>query len=438
MAGDIWLWCRRCKLCYRRPRTGIANRPASKSGCPGSRCRAPISEDLPWSRILAFHPDYPAVPHTATKYTVSAWLWCPTCTQCFNLADSNFCRHSHGPLKRPQLPVLWSDVRRAHPLYPEVPETGQTYWHDLIEQETRLTNSATRSCPVFLPLLLILLLTACADTAPPAIPATATPTAQPPTIAPTRTPTTIPTSTHTPAPTRTPKPTSTSTSIPTPTVEPLATMNDNDVNVRTGPGFNYTVLKKGRKGDQFRVSGKNADGEWCSVVDAADGTQGWVMTQYLTLNIDIVTLPTVVPPPSPTPTPTPDTAAAESQYRVKFHDWCCGVGGYVDVLKELNGYLEELDRNPNVWSDASWNARVLLRLRLIDSTSSEIRKYKDVPKRYQGVHNDLKTAAKKMEFATIGYRAGINNRNSRYIDEANQEVAAALRIIRDASEKLDE
>lgn len=130
---------------------------------------------------------------------------------------------------------------------------------------------------------------------------------------PTPTPTFTPVPpTSTPTATATPKPTATPTHTPTITPTPLpdAIVNNDILNLRTGPGTVYDIIKVMHLGDELDVTARNEASTWLAVI-TADGTKGWCSAKYLQLNIPLESIPiaTDIPPtptPSePTPTPTP-------------------------------------------------------------------------------------------------------------------------------------
>ncbi len=139
---------------------------------------------------------------------------------------------------------------------------------------------------------------------------TDTPTTAPtdtPTPAPKDTPTPAPTDTPTPLPTNTPTPVPTAT--PTPTPEPVQVTLNKNVNLRGGPGTNYLVVRKGKKGETFDVLGKAEmkDGVWWEI-DLGEGKTAWVREDLVTLTgeADAVSVVAELPPtPEATPTPKP-------------------------------------------------------------------------------------------------------------------------------------
>ncbi len=129
------------------------------------------------------------------------------------------------------------------------------------------------------------------------------PTSTQETAPPTVTPPPSPTASHTPAPTDTPLPTATPepTALPaTATLPPaMIIVGDGKVNVRSGPGTNYTRLGSLDPGAQAEVTGRYDD--WWQI--RYDDDLAWIFGELVTAsNVDNV--PQVKPPPTPTAAPT--------------------------------------------------------------------------------------------------------------------------------------
>ncbi len=76
-----------------------------------------------------------------------------------------------------------------------------------------------------------------------------------------------------------------------------------DINVRAGPGIEYTALGKLLAGQEAPALGRSVGGDWVQISfpEAPDGL-GWVYTYY----VDVFgELPIVIPPATPTPLVTP-------------------------------------------------------------------------------------------------------------------------------------
>jgi hypothetical protein len=144
-----------------------------------------------------------------------------------------------------------------------------------------------------------------------------------------RAPTPAPTPTRTPKPTFTPGPTATDTPIPTNTPnvppptdtpsspptpvptpappQPEAVVATKVLNVRSGPGANYSRVGQIKEGERLKVIGRTDASDWLKIV-TSNGQEGWVATEFVTVNTDLgpVAVAQAPPPPTPVPaTPTP-------------------------------------------------------------------------------------------------------------------------------------
>ena len=134
-------------------------------------------------------------------------------------------------------------------------------------------------------------------TSPPAETRTPTPTstALPRlTVTPTTTATDTPTSTptETPTPTATASATAPATTTPTPAPAPDAVITASPLNLRDGPGTNFSILDVMHGGDELRVLGQYDGCAWLKVI-APQGVEGWVSGQerYVTLNLTCNSIP---------------------------------------------------------------------------------------------------------------------------------------------------
>jgi hypothetical protein len=152
-----------------------------------------------------------------------------------------------------------------------------------------------------------------------------------PIVAPTNTPTPTPLATDTPVPTPTPEVPPTAT--PTNTPETARAVIDNPtVNVRSGPGTNYSAIGQARNGERYDITGKNAAGNWYQI--NFNGQSGWVTSQYVVVEGDPASVqvagnipaapvqPTARPRPQPTPTsppaPPPPTQPPQPAYQFSY------------------------------------------------------------------------------------------------------------------------
>jgi len=101
---------------------------------------------------------------------------------------------------------------------------------------------------------------------------------------------TVPAMAQTPAPSSTP--------VPAPTQPPMTAStslfvtSNFLVNVRSGPGTEYTILGKARANDAFDVTGRLADGSWLRI--NFNGQEGWVLASLLNPTGDLTTAPEAV------------------------------------------------------------------------------------------------------------------------------------------------
>lgn len=123
----------------------------------------------------------------------------------------------------------------------------------------------------------------------------------------------IPTATKPPAsptvaapPTAVPSPTPVP---PTPTPTAPRMTSNQTVNVRNGPGTNYTRIGELNAGQTLDITGKNAAGDWFQF--DFNGQSGWVRQDFVTLNGDTgaVKVAQNIPAAPPTPRPAPPPTA---------------------------------------------------------------------------------------------------------------------------------
>lgn len=117
---------------------------------------------------------------------------------------------------------------------------------------------------------------------------------------------------RTPPPSATPPATTTPSPAGTPAAEPLVRVSSPFVNLRTGPGPQYPIIRALRQGLLLQPVARNNSGTWLNVV-AAGGLWGWVYTPLITPldGVDLAAVPvaSVIPPP-PTSTSPPPTETA--------------------------------------------------------------------------------------------------------------------------------
>lgn len=84
---------------------------------------------------------------------------------------------------------------------------------------------------------------------------------------------------------------------------PQATINDDLINIRSGPATTFDLLGSATKGQSFQIVGKNAQGDWWQIC-CVNGQKGWVYSPLVqTANTDQVAVAADIPTAAPTATP---------------------------------------------------------------------------------------------------------------------------------------
>ena len=167
-----------------------------------------------------------------------------------------------------------------------------------VEEKRKCPSFGIKVTSLFL-LLLALALSACrgdeveeaavpptSTPVPEATPAPPTPQAPTPTATAVALPTATATETATPEPAATPEPTAAAAEV---VIRGQVTVHG-DLNVRAGPGTEYPVVGGATLGQEFAVTGKNADGSWWQI--DLDGQPGWIFAPYVTA-VDTENVPVV-------------------------------------------------------------------------------------------------------------------------------------------------
>ena len=110
-----------------------------------------------------------------------------------------------------------------------------------------------------------------------------------------------PTATNTPVPlTNTPVP-----PTDTPVPAPHFTVNNERVNVRTGPGTVFSIIGVVEQGDRFDIGGRNVAGDWLEFC-CVNGQSGWIYAPLLTVSEEPTSIPLAQNiPTAPDPQPPP-------------------------------------------------------------------------------------------------------------------------------------
>jgi uncharacterized protein YraI len=108
-------------------------------------------------------------------------------------------------------------------------------------------------------------------------------------------------------------------------VTPSAVVTTGALNVRSGPGPNFSILTVVRQGEQLALLGRNSTGSWVKVRTASN-VEGWVNASYIQTNVPVSSLPVV---DSPAPTPAAVVTASSANVRT-------GPGGQYEVIAVLS------------------------------------------------------------------------------------------------------
>lgn len=88
----------------------------------------------------------------------------------------------------------------------------------------------------------------------------------------------------------------------------IAVVNDDEVNVRSGPGTNESILAMVGRGTQYDLVGKNPEEDWWQVC-CVDGATGWIFYAYVDTSGPVDGVPVIGAPPQPEATQPPPTVA---------------------------------------------------------------------------------------------------------------------------------
>lgn len=139
-----------------------------------------------------------------------------------------------------------------------------------------------------------------------------------------------PTSTSTPTPVPQTSATSTPLSTATPTVTaaaesattssgPLAIVEIETLNVRSGPGIDYSRLGIVSRGETFMITGRDTSCSWVQIT-APSGLSAWVSAgpEYIRIDGDCSAVARVQPPATPTPAPASSSPPSSGGSRSPF------------------------------------------------------------------------------------------------------------------------
>ncbi|MCL4870966.1 MAG: SH3 domain-containing protein [Anaerolineae bacterium] len=99
-----------------------------------------------------------------------------------------------------------------------------------------------------------------------------------------------------------------------PSSTPMATVATGALNVRTGPGVNYSIITAIHQGTTVTLLGRNGNGSWVKV-RLSGGSEGWVNASLITPTVAIATLPVL---DSSTPGTAPTARVATGALNVRY------------------------------------------------------------------------------------------------------------------------
>jgi hypothetical protein len=110
-----------------------------------------------------------------------------------------------------------------------------------------------------------------------------------------------------------PSPTPTATPEPV----PMVVVTNPSVNVRSGPGTEFSVLGQLQQGNSLEVIGRNGAGDWWQIC-CVDDAEGWVFDEVVRTEgpMETVALSRDIPTPTSEPTETPAVAAVAASSTV--------------------------------------------------------------------------------------------------------------------------
>ena len=136
----------------------------------------------------------------------------------------------------------------------------------------------------------------------------------------TATPTQTPSPSPSPTATQTLIPTTTPTATPSPTPDPIVRVgpqSELNINVRSGPGTNYSVVSVLGPGQAAVVTGRNEDQNWWQISLTGDDAAavGWIFAGLVEFegNESEIKIASAPPPPLPAVTETENTGAAAAE-----------------------------------------------------------------------------------------------------------------------------
>lgn len=261
-----------------------------------------------------------------------------------------------------------------------------------------------------------------------------------------------PTPTESPAPLSTdaPRPSITHTpSAPAPTTH--AEVAVDGLNLRSGPGTEYAIVRLLRRGDRLQIVAKVPGGIWLKAM-VSDGTEGWVHSEYVTLAADVMEqlpiaelpassrssptpkpsstpLPmptrTLLPMSSPTPTHTPlsrssPTATISAEAASYFAEAAALVQSYNSSFSDLEDLTDAASENLLLVLSKSWRSDVTAALAIWKVNGERARELVP-PAQFQESHQYLLEASQHFDRAADLATQGIDSLDADVTQQAFTE-----------------
>jgi hypothetical protein len=136
--------------------------------------------------------------------------------------------------------------------------------------------------------------------------------------------------------------------------EPIAQIVVAGLNIRNGPGTNYSIINSAKNGERFRILGQAYQCEWLQISQLGDTQNrsiGWIAgtAQYTSYLVPCAAIAVATIPATPTPLPRPTATAQSAQQgsaQQKATEGC-----YI-LRNELGFALKIMLTGPNGWQDS--------------------------------------------------------------------------------------
>lgn len=212
----------------------------------------------------------------------------------------------------------------------------------------------------------------------------------------------------------TPKPTSTSPPSPTPV---MGIIHAKALNVRAGPGLEFSVLATVREGQEVPVLGRNQDSSWL-LIRTPTGQEGWASAGYIVVesSLDSISLSSLV-----IRTATPSVSPAESLYAAQV---VIIIAEYADSLMTFGELMTRAGTDYTLIFDTKWRVGVGAQLARWRSAGEKVRSLSPPPE-MRLIHKELLGVADELDLASVLVAEGIDEFDVDKLSRANQAIFRA-------------